>query len=81
MDSKDDKVVILDVITRLDIPAERILEQAIKHGMEDVVISGHDKNGEFYFASSIADGAQSLWLLERSKHKLMMMADELEDEK
>lgn len=67
----DDNVVVLDVVTRLDIPVERILNQAVDDGLQDVVIIGWDDEGEFYFASSKADGGNILWLLEKAKKMLM----------
>jgi len=63
-------VVILDCITTLDLPADRILENTI--GMLDkVVILGYDKDGREYFASSIADGGEVIWLIEKMKKKLL----------
>lgn len=66
-----DRVVELDCITRLDIPADRVLKMAIKHGLESAVIVGFDKDGEFYFASSKADGGDVLWFFEMAKKRLM----------
>lgn len=56
--------------TRLDIPSDRVLESA-KGQLEGVVVIGWDKEGEEYFASSIADGGDVLWLLERCKQELL----------
>jgi hypothetical protein len=61
---------VLDVITKLDIPAERVLEQALGN-LEKVVVMGYDKDGEEYFASSMADGGDVLWLIERLKQQLL----------
>lgn len=36
-----------------------------------IVVLGYDPAGEEYFASSIADGADVIWLLERLKLKLL----------
>src|SRR5690606_9893778 len=54
------EVVTLDLVTRLDIPAERILHQALDAGMNGAVVIGYDKDDGFYFASSIADGGTVL---------------------
>lgn len=75
MNDNGGKVIVLDVVTRLDIPAERILKAAIERGLESVVISGYDKDGNEYFASSLADGADALWILERCKKKLLEIGD------
>ena len=64
------KVIPLNNITYLDIPPDRILESAIGK-LEDVVIIGYDKDEEEYYASSIADGADVLWLLEKCKKQLL----------
>jgi hypothetical protein len=73
----DDNVVMLPVITRLDLPPERILNGAIKRGMKEVIVIGYDSDGEEYFASSIADGADCVWHLERAKLKLLRMPEEM----
>lgn len=65
-------VHILNCISRLDLPADRILEQAIGK-LDKVVLIGYDKDGAEYFASSIADGGTVLWLTERMKQKLLEM--------
>ena len=63
-------VVPLGNVTRLDLPPDRILEAA-KGQMNGVVIIGWDNEDKFYVASSIADGADVLWLLETAKRELM----------
>ncbi len=69
------EIHILDMVTRLDLPPDRILEAAIGN-MESIIVVGYDKDGKEYFASSIADGAQCLWLLERCKKRLLDIVDE-----
>ena len=61
-------------ITYLDLPADRILEGSIGK-LESVIVIGYTADGEEYFASSIADGADCVWLLERMKLKLLRIAD------
>ena len=70
-------VVTLDIPTRLDVPAERVLRAALEAGIESVVIAGYDAEGGEYFASSLADGGDALWLMERFKMALLQKADEL----
>ncbi len=67
-------VVELGNITKLDLPADRILENT-KGKMEGVVILGYDKDENEYFASSYADGGTVLWLLEMAKKRLLDVAD------
>ncbi len=64
-------VVYPHFITKLDVPAERVLQTAIDAGLTDVVLAGYDKDGNEYFASSAADGGDALWLLERCKKRLL----------
>lgn len=65
-----DNVIPLGGVTRLDIPAERVLEEA-KGYMESVVILGWDGDGNLYFSSSIADGGEVNWLLDQAKMVLL----------
>ena len=67
----EDNVVYLDLVTKLDIPIGRIIEGAVTHKVASVVVLGYDEDGDFYFASSIADGPEVLWLLELAKKKLL----------
>jgi hypothetical protein len=68
-------VVRFTGITKLDIPADHVIESALGK-LEGVVILGYDKDGQEYFASSYADGGDMLWLLERAKKALLEVADE-----
>lgn len=64
------KMLIFNGITRLDLPPDRILEGAMGE-LEAVVIVGWGKDGDFYAASSVADGGDALWLLELCKKRLL----------
>lgn len=66
-----DNVVTLRTITKLDIPADRVLAEASKAGLTSVMVIGYDADGDEYFASSIADGGTCLWLTERMKKHLI----------
>ncbi len=68
-------IVNLDVVTTLDLSAERVLNAALATDLEAVVIIGYTKDGEEYFATSLADGGEVLWLLER--HKLQLLSVEI----
>lgn len=69
------EVVNLDNITRLDLPPERILNAALGKGLKSVVIVGWTED-DFYFASSIAAGPETLWLLALAQKKLLEIGDE-----
>jgi len=64
------KVINLPCVTSLNLPPNRILQGAWSK-LEGVVLIGWDKHGDFYFASSIADGGDVLWLLEKAKKELL----------
>ena len=68
------KVIPLGCVTRLDLPAERVLAMAAEADMQGVVIIGYTSDGEEYFASTYADGGTVMWLLERCKMKLLDIA-------
>lgn len=67
-------VLLFDGITRHDLSADLVLQQAVGH-LQNVVILGYDQEGLEYFASSIADGGTVLWLIERSKLQLLRSVD------
>ena len=65
------KVVPLDNVTRLNIPAERVLNSALGLKLEGVVVLGQLPDGSYHFASSIADGGTVLWMMEKLKKLLL----------
>ncbi len=69
-----DKVIPLGMVTRLDLPVDRVLEGA-KDKLEGVILIGYDHDGETYFASTYADGGEVLWLMEQCKKALLNEVD------
>lgn len=67
------KIIPFTGITKLDLPPDQILEQAVGK-LEGVIVIGFSKDESEYFASSYADGGTALWLLERCKKKLLEIA-------
>ena len=65
----------LNCITRLDLPVERILNGIDANELDSIVVLGWDKEGQFYFASSLADGAEVNWLLDKGKQKLLSITE------
>jgi hypothetical protein len=63
-------VVYPHFITKLDLPADRILEKA-QGQLDGCVVIGYTRDGDEYFASSYADGATINWLLDRCKRLLL----------
>ena len=69
------RVIDIGCITRLDLPVERVLEQA-KTKMRDVVLLGWDNDDGLYFASTFSDGGEVMWLLEKCKQYLLEAIDD-----
>jgi hypothetical protein len=47
----DDNVIVLNVLTTINLPPERILNAALEADLAAlVVIVGYDKNGQYYFS-------------------------------
>ena len=72
------EVVNLSCVTKLDLPAARILEGAASASLADVVIVGQRENGEFYFAGNKADAGATLWLLAMAQKRLLQMCEDNE---
>lgn len=72
-----DNVIDLPVITTLDLDPQRVLKWAAEADLEGVVVVGTTKDGQEYFASSISDGAEIVWHLERTKLKVLRLPDEI----
>lgn len=53
-----------------NLDSDQILAKAYGE-VESIILAGMDKNGEYYFASSVADGADILWFLEKCKQQLL----------
>lgn len=69
------EVILLDVITKLDIPVDRVIEGATGK-LDQIVIMGYDKDGNEYFSSSFADSASVLWMIERMKKAVLESVDD-----
>jgi hypothetical protein len=57
-------------VSRQSLNCDKLLQDAIDEGLQDVIIVGYAKSGELYAASSTADGGEIVYLLELLKHKL-----------
>lgn len=68
-------VKIFTGVTPLPFDADVILDSA-KGKLKSVIIIGECEDGEEFFSSSISDGPETIWALERAKYKLMKLCDE-----
>lgn len=64
-------------VTVLDLDPDRVLSSAVGE-LECVVLIGRTKEGDEYFTSSVADGGDVLWMMERAKKALLEISDEIE---
>jgi hypothetical protein len=67
----DDNVIVLDVLTTINLPPERILNAALEADLAALVVVGYDKNGQYYFHSSIPHGSTINWLLDQCKKRII----------
>jgi hypothetical protein len=71
-----ENVVLFPGVTAKDFDPDVMLQVARRIGLSQVVILGYDKEGAEYFSSSVSDGPEVVWMLERAKHFLMNVVDE-----
>lgn len=64
-------------ITRLPVDPERVLED-VRGELSEVVVIGHDHEGNFVFSASEPDAASVIYLLEKAKYALMRTVERLE---
>lgn len=60
--------------TKLDLDPDTCLENT-KGKLDRFVIVGYDKEGEFFFSSTMGDGGDVLWLMELAKKRLLEVAE------
>jgi hypothetical protein len=73
-DADANNVTVFPGTTRLDLPPDRVLAAAVGQ-LETVLVIGYTSDGDEYFASSTANGADVVWLLERTKLRLLRTVD------
>lgn len=71
----NDNVVLFTGLTRLDIPAQRVIERALTEDLDNVVVIGTWSNGDYYFAAPTADTGRILYHLERARNSIMKGGD------
>lgn len=71
-----DNVIPLGGVTRLDLHPDQVIDEARGQCPDGAVVLGFDADGDFYFASSIADGGTVIWLMEMAKKALLEIGDQ-----
>jgi hypothetical protein len=64
------EVVELGCWTTLEVPPDKVLTAAVGH-LSNVLVLGYDAEGNEYFASSMQNRSEILWLVERFKQQLL----------
>ena len=64
------EVVELGCWTTLEVPPDKVLKAAVDH-LSNVLVIGYDTEGNEYFASSMTNRSEILWLVERFKQQLL----------
>lgn len=65
------EIILLDVNTKLDIPASRVLGSAISAGVDPVLVIGYDDDGKLYVAASTRDVGKLLLMMEQAKQVII----------
>jgi hypothetical protein len=52
-------------------PVPDVLDRVAKAKPTVIIAVGYDSEGDLFFASSVEDGAEALWLLESAKLQLL----------
>lgn len=73
------EVVYFRGITKLDMPAEKVLKEALKADLKSVILCGFTKEGDIWASSSVADAGHAMWLIEMFRKRLLDAADSLEE--
>lgn len=70
-----DNILIFSGITRHDMPPAVMLDN-VPRDLASVLVLGWTAEGELFFSSSMSDGGNCLWLMEKAKRKLMEITEE-----
>ena len=71
-----DNVIFLNTDSTLDIPVERVLEDALKAGLDIALVAGRYEDGRFYLACSSCEIPLIVTLLELAKIRLLHQIDD-----
>ena len=69
------EVVILDCETRLDIPADRVLDAAKEDNLSVVMLIGYDPDGGLVLRTTTTKAKELVWLMELAKKLILDQFD------
>lgn len=74
-DDRGNKIVrLVNLESVMDSDPDEVIKNSLGR-LDTVMIVGYDKDGEYFFASSSADGGICMWLLEQAKRSLFDAAE------
>lgn len=69
------EVVILDCETRLDIPADRVLDAAKEDNLSVAMVIGYDPDGGLVLRTTTTKAKELVWLMELAKKLILDQFD------
>lgn len=69
------EVVILDCETRLDIPADRVLDAAKEDNLSVAMVIGYDPDGGLVLRTTTTKAKELVWLIELAKKLILDQFD------
>ena len=69
------EVVILDCETRLDIPADRVLDAAKEDNLSVAMVIGYDPDGGLVLRTTTTKTKELVWLMELAKKLILDQFD------
>lgn len=69
------EVVILDCETRLDIPADRVLDAAKEDNLSVAMVIGYDPDGGLVLRTTTTKEKELVWLMELAKKLILDQFD------
>ena len=69
------EVVILDCETRLDIPADRVLDAAKEDNLSVAMVIGYDPDGGLVLRTTTTKAKDLVWLMELAKKLILDQFD------
>lgn len=60
----------------ISLSTEQVLERAASANLAGVIVLGVTDDGAMFVETSIDDGPDALWLLEKYKHRILTFADD-----
>jgi hypothetical protein len=67
---------LTDRSENVGLAVDQVLTRAQESSLSDAMVLGVREDGTLYFETSIPDGAEAVWLLEKAKHLILTLSFE-----